>query len=178
VAHAANPADIRRAHVGYYLVGDGRYGLEREVGYRKRPREAIHRWMLRNPNAVFAGGILLCTIGALAAVFALAGDPARLAWPLVLAVVLLPALDIGSAVVNQLVTAFLSPRRLPKLDLDAPDGIPEALRTAVVVPTLFGSVEAVHDALDHIEVQFLAGRLLDRSRGCRGSTRAQCHVRS
>jgi cyclic beta-1,2-glucan synthetase len=157
-AHDADPADVRRAHIGYYLIGDGRYNLERATGYRTRVGEAIHRWLLRHPNVVFAGGIALCMFGALAAVFALAGEPARSAWPLVLLLVFLPALDIAVATVNQLVTAFLPPHRLPKLDLDAPNGIPEKFRTAVVVPTLFASVEAAREAIDHLEVQFLANR--------------------
>ena len=53
--------------------------------------------------------------------------------------------------------AFLPPRILPKLDLHE-HGIPPEFRTAVVVPTLFGSVEAVREALEHLEVQFLANR--------------------
>ena len=36
--------------------------------------------------------------------------------------------------------------------------MPPELRTAVVVPTLFGSVDAVREALENLEVQFLANR--------------------
>ena len=69
---------------------------------------------------------------------------------------LLPASDIAVNVMSQLVTSFLPPRVLPKLDLRA--GIPVEYRTAVVVPTLLGSVGAVRDALENLEVQFLANR--------------------
>ena len=65
--------------------------------------------------------------------------------------------DIAVNVVNQLVTAFLPPRPLPKLDLHE-HGVPPEYRTAVVVPTLFGSVDAVREALENLEVQFLANR--------------------
>jgi hypothetical protein len=40
----------------------------------------------------------------------------------------------------------------------APEGIPAECRTAVVVPILFGSVDAVEEALEHLEVQYLANR--------------------
>ncbi len=70
---------------------------------------------------------------------------------------LIPAADIAVNVVNQLVTTFLPPRPLPKLDLYE-HGVPAELRTAVVIPTLFDSVEAVREALDNLEVQFLANR--------------------
>ena len=85
------------------------------------------------------------------------GPDARAAWPLVLLFALIPANDIAVSAMNQLLTAFLPPRRLPKLDLAA-GGVPAELRTAVVVPTLFGSVEAVREALEHLEVQYLANR--------------------
>ncbi|HVE78216.1 MAG TPA: glucoamylase family protein [Gemmatimonadaceae bacterium] len=71
---------------------------------------------------------------------------------------LLPASELAVSVVNQLVTAFLPPRTLPKLDLRGAEGIPAEYRTAVVIPTLFPSVEAVREALENLEVQFLANR--------------------
>ena len=149
--------DALRSHVGYYLVDAGRGELEAEVHYRPKAREALHRWVLRHPNLVFVGGFLAGTAAALAAVLRLAGPEAETAWLPVLLAALLPAADIALSVVNQLVTAYLPPRTLPKLDLRE-RGIPAEFRTAVVVPTLFGSVEAVTEALANLEVQFLANR--------------------
>src|ERR1041385_7302205 len=70
---------------------------------------------------------------------------------------LIPATDIAISVVNRLIVAFLPPRILPKLDVSE-GGVPPELRTAVVIPTLFGNVDAVADALETIEVQYLANR--------------------
>ena len=47
----------------------------------------------------------------------LGGEPAWAAWLPLLLLGLIPANDIAVNVVNQLVTAFLPPRTLPKLDL-------------------------------------------------------------
>ena len=95
---------------------------------------------------------------ALAALLWLGGAPAGAAWlPLLLLLGLIPANDIAVSLANQLVTAFLPPRTLPKLDLHE-EGVPVEYRTAVVIPTLFASVEAVREALEHLEVQFLANR--------------------
>ena len=99
----------------------------------------------------------LATLAALAAVLWLGGSEARAAWLAVLLLGLIPANDIAVNVVNQLVTAFLPPRTLPKLDLHE-HGVPPEFRTAVVIPTLFGSVDAVREALENLEVQFLANR--------------------
>jgi cyclic beta-1,2-glucan synthetase len=152
-----NGYDPRRVHVGYYLVDQGLAELEQATGYRPSPGEAVDRWVRRHPNLVFVGGVLLATVGALAAVLWLGGPPAREAWLGVVLLGLLLANDIAVNVVNQLVTAFLPPRPLPKLDLEE-HGVPPEYRTAVVIPTLFGSVDAVREALENLEVQFLANR--------------------
>ncbi|HEX2779130.1 MAG TPA: hypothetical protein VHM30_06510, partial [Gemmatimonadaceae bacterium] len=151
------PGDDRRRHVGYYLIDDGRRELERVAGYVPTIGERVHRFALRHPNVIFVGGIVAVTTVALLAVLALAGPWGPVVAPLLLAFAFLPALDIAVSIVNQLVAAFLPPRVLPKLELHE-HGIPPELRTAVVIPTLFGSVEAVREALDTIEVQFLANR--------------------
>lgn len=158
VAREDNPLDDRRGHVGYFLIAEGLETLERAVDYRPTISGKIYRWVLKHPNIVFFGGIVLVTVAALAAVLWLAGTEGRSKPWLVLLVGLLPAASIAVAVVNQLVTAFLPPRLLPKLDLDSSGGIPAELRTAVVVPTLLGSVDGVHEALEHLEIQFLANR--------------------
>jgi cyclic beta-1,2-glucan synthetase len=152
------PQNPRRAHVGYYLIDDGRRELEQLSHFTPKPREAAYRWTRRHPNVIFFGGMLAALIAVLVSVAERAEAlPAR-SFVVLLLLALIPASDIAVNVVNQLVTTFLPPHLLPKLDLDAPHGIPRDLRTAVVVPTLFGSVGAVHEALEHLEVQFLANR--------------------
>ncbi|HEU5039765.1 MAG TPA: hypothetical protein VFT84_03025, partial [Gemmatimonadales bacterium] len=154
---ALDGADERVSHVGWFLVGDGLELLEAASGYRPPAKLRLFRWATRHPNVVFVGGVLLGTVAALLALLWLAGPWAVAAWPLVLLMALIPANDIAVTTVNQLVTAFFPPRVLPKLDL-AEGGVPADLATVVVVPTLFGSVEAVAEALEHLEVQYLANR--------------------
>jgi cyclic beta-1,2-glucan glucanotransferase len=157
-AAAPDPSiDSRRSHVGFYLVDRGVLDLEASVGYGPTLGELRHRWVLRHPNIVFVGGIILGTLAAMAVVLALAGAEARAAWLAVALFALIPANDMAVHVINQLITAFLPPRVLPKLDL-RDHGVPAEYRTAVVIPTLFDSVEAVHEALANLEVQFLANR--------------------
>jgi cellobiose phosphorylase len=154
---AQSPEHLRRAHVGYYLIDDGLAQLERATGYHPSLGEALDRTVRRHPNIVFVGGVLLATASAVAAVLWLGASEAQGAWIAVVLLGLILANDIAVNVVNQLVTAFLPPHPLPKLDLHE-YGVPPELRTAVVIPTLFGSVEAVREALENLEVQFLANR--------------------
>nr|MDQ3080825.1 DUF3131 domain-containing protein [Gemmatimonadota bacterium] len=149
--------DPRCAHIGYYLIDDGRLELEKETGYTPPPREQIYRWTQRHPTVLFFGGIGLATLMLMALVFSVT-DPPTMAWKIaVFLLALIPANEIGIGIVNQLVTMLIPPHILPKLEF-RDDGIPDDYRTAVVVPTLFGSVKAVTEALEHIEVQYLANR--------------------
>lgn len=148
--------DRREGHVGYYLIDRGLAELEEATDYIPSLGERVGRWVHRHPNTVFFGGVVAITAAALLALLWLGGASARTSW-LVVLVALLPANDIAINILNQLLTAVLHPRRLPKLDLQE-HGIPADARTVVVVPTLFPNVEAVHDALEHLEVQFLANR--------------------
>ncbi len=150
-------SDSRRTHVGYYLIDGGLPLLEADTQYRPTPSERFHRWILDHPNTVFVGGIISGTVIALMAAFWLAGPESRAAWLAVLLLSLIPANDIAVSVMSRLVTTFMPPRMLPKLDF-TDGGVPEEFRTVVVVPTLFGSTRAVHDALENLEVQFLANR--------------------
>jgi cyclic beta-1,2-glucan synthetase len=155
--HDESPDDPRFAHVGYYLIGRGLSELELATGYRPTFGERFHRWILRHPNTLFVGGIISGTVIALIAVFWLAGPESYSAWLAVLLLSLIPANDIAVSVMSRIVTTLMPPRTLPKLDL-TDGGVPEEFRTVVVVPTLFGSVDAVRDALENLEVQFLANR--------------------
>ena len=158
-SHAGDAGyDPRVAHVGYYLVDSGLASLERAIGFRRTARESGRRWALRQPNLVLFGGIALASAAALGLVLALAGPDARTAWLAVVAFALMPAVDVAVSVLNRLMAALLPPDKLPKLDFRGADGVPAEYRTAVVIPTLFESVDAVQEALENLEAQFLANR--------------------
>src|SRR5437764_7020970 len=157
LAKLADSSDQRHSHVGYFLVDKGRRVLEGRVGYTPPPREWLHRWTQRHPNTLYFGGITLFTILALSVILeVIEGAPStnRL---IIALIALIPASEIGISVINQLITMFMPPRLLSKLEL-RDEGIPEKYMTAVVVPTLLGSVRGVEEALEHLEVQYLANR--------------------
>ncbi len=156
-AGTPNGEDARASHVGYFLVDKGVLELERTAGYTPTLSERVERAVRNHPNVVFVGGLIACTILATLAVVLLVEPEARASMWLILLFAFLPALDISVTVINQLVTTWLPPHVLPRLDLHAL-GVPSQYRTAVVIPTLFGSVDDVASALETIEVQFLANR--------------------
>jgi len=154
---AVGDADSRQGHVGYYLVDEGLIALEAAVGYRPTLGERADRAVRAHPNVVYVGGLIIATVLGLAAILALGGS-VGLPWSvLIVGLAFLPVADAAVAVVNQLITAVLPPRMLPKLDLHR-TGVPPEFRTAVVIPTLFPDLDAVGEALETLEIRFLANR--------------------
>jgi cyclic beta-1,2-glucan synthetase len=149
--------DEPRSHVGYYLIGEGRKELEAATGYKPPIGEQLHRWTQRHPTALYFGSIAGVTALLLALVFKVVPADTMAERIAVFLASLIVVNEIAISVVNQLVTMLMPPHVLPKLEF-RDNGISEEFRTAVVVPTLFGSVNAVGEALSHIEVQYLANR--------------------
>ncbi|HEY5086520.1 MAG TPA: glucoamylase family protein, partial [Gemmatimonadaceae bacterium] len=150
-----NPGDARMGHVGYWLVADGRPALEERTAYQPTFGERMYRWAKRHPSVVYFGVISAVTLMVFAAVLA-ATPIATMGYALLVVLLLaIPASEVGVAVVNKLVTVVVPPHLLPKMDF-RDEGIPAHARTVVTVPTLFATVAAVREALEHLEVQYLA----------------------
>lgn len=147
--------DPRLSHVGYWLVGQGRSATEAVIGYQPEFGERLYHWATRHPNVVYFGSIVLFTLIAIAIVFNIVPVSTMGQGLALVLLLVIPASEVGVAVVNKLVTALLPPRLIPKMDFRE-NGIPASSRTVVVVPTLFGTVAGVREALEHLEVQYLA----------------------
>jgi cyclic beta-1,2-glucan synthetase len=157
-ARAAHPEIDRRHHIGFYLISRGRFELEREIDYTPTVRERFARFAFKHPALGYLG--IIAGLGAAAIVSLVAYAARRGAGPaelwVVAAVTLLPVSELVISLVNLILTSDIRPRALPKLALR--DGIPPALRTMVVVPSIVDSVARVDDLLDEMEVRFLGNR--------------------
>ncbi|MBK8595096.1 MAG: carbohydrate-binding protein [Holophagales bacterium] len=147
-------SDGRASHVGYHLIGKGRRGLEIDVAWHPPFGQRLRRFVFGHATAAYLGGIgLLTSLSVLAATaYARASGAPEMA-AAVAFLVLVPASELATLLVQRFVAARVPPRRLPRLDLA--DGVPEGSRTMVVVPTLLGSVKGVEHLLEHVEVQAL-----------------------
>jgi cyclic beta-1,2-glucan synthetase len=157
-AAAQRNPDDRSAHVGYYLIDDGRRDLERAVGCRVPLKSRIISASRRVRLFLYLCPIALLTALATAVVllpfhgFA-PGDWRD--WLLALAGAV-SASALAVALVNLLVTLFVPPRALPRLDFSS--GIPDAHRTMVIVPTLLGSAQELDDLLEALHIRYLGNR--------------------
>jgi cyclic beta-1,2-glucan synthetase len=158
---AGTPATFgaRRAHVGLYLIGSGRVELERAVGARAPPGLRLARAARTRAVPLYAAAIVLITLAIAAAPFNHA--QAHLQWPwwslAALALgLLIASSQLAVSIVNWLVTLFVTPEPLPRMDYSF--GIASASRTLVVVPTMLGSAKGVEALVDALEVRYLANR--------------------
>ena len=159
-ARRADPLD-RKSHIGYFLIDTGRDELEAQAHYRPPRRQRFRRWVLRHPAPLFLVSIGTLTIGILAALVALAriaNAPGTelAAFIIIVFLALFPASELAVQIVGYLVTTMLRPQPLPKLSFA--DGIPDQWRTLVVVPELLVTPDSIHQALELLEIRFLANQ--------------------
>jgi cyclic beta-1,2-glucan synthetase len=154
----ASEAGERGAHVGYFLVDEGRPALERAVGTRRPLRLRIGQLPQSVRFAAYAGAITVGT-GLMAAALTLAAPVRGFGpWALAAAVVVfaLGASQLAIGIVNWAATLLAEPRTLPRLDFST--GIPAEHRAVVAVPTMLTDPEEIDGLIESLEVRFLANR--------------------
>jgi cyclic beta-1,2-glucan synthetase len=153
---SGDSADARFADPGYYLIGAGRAAFERAVGYSP-PLEAWPGRLVRAlgiAGYVAAGSILSAALLALPLAF-IAGAGVDWRWIAALAALgAIPAIDAAVCLVNHAITRGLKATLLPSLELA--QGVPEDLRTLVVVPMMLASRAAIAEQIERLEVHYLS----------------------
>jgi cyclic beta-1,2-glucan synthetase len=152
-AHVSQ-ADSRAAHVGYHLIGGGRRQFERSVAWRPDFKHRVRRMFFAWATVGYLGTIALGTalLVGLAVGYAAGHGWRGAALALVVLLTVVPASEVTIQLLQRLISFFIPPRRLPRLELSA---VPPTARTMVIVPTLLDSVERVADLVSHLEVQAL-----------------------
>lgn len=155
-----NPAagSTSSAHVGYYLIDRGLSDLETRVGARTPIVMRLCRWCKRAPLALYLAAITALLLVVTAGLLLLAINAGINDWRLWLLglLALIAATPLATALVNWLVTLWIKPKRLARMDYA--HGLPSDMATLVVVPTLLTSTQGVEDLLEALEVRFLGNR--------------------
>ena len=145
------------AHVGYYLIGEGRTELERPIGYRPNWHFGRLAFISAHARALYFGG-LTATSGLilfLLVIYARVGGGGRwLALALVAICGFLPATELAVGLINYWVTKIMPPNTLPKLDFS--NGVPAECATFVVIPTLLTSMDGTAAVVDRLETHYLS----------------------
>lgn len=149
-------SDERQLEPGYYLIGAGRYGFETQVGYRPSIKQKLLRSYVSHAGVAYLGSIGLLTLLLLALPLAAAHAQGlgSFQWCLLALFFVFPASDIAVGMMNQFIVTGLPPCHLPRLELK--EGVPKALSTFVVVPTMFVSEAGVRLQVEQMEIRYLA----------------------
>ncbi|HUK35699.1 MAG TPA: glycosyltransferase family 2 protein, partial [Vicinamibacterales bacterium] len=146
--------EAREAHVGHYLIGEGRRQFEQGIGWEPGFAVNLRRAFFQYATAGYLGTIALGTSAFVAVAVAYARAHGW-HWPMLWLVVLLtlvPVSELTIQILQRLIGRFIPPRPLPRLDLVR---IPDSARTMVIIPTILDSVDRARELAAHIEVQAL-----------------------
>ncbi|MEO6435925.1 MAG: cyclic beta 1-2 glucan synthetase, partial [Tepidisphaeraceae bacterium] len=148
----------RTAHVGYFLVGQGRPILERTVRMRPSLATRLSRLGRRFPMSLYVVAIASLSVAMTALVLWSAArlGLARAGLSAAAVVMLVCASQVAVALVHWMAGLLVRPRILPRMDFAG--GIPAEHRTVVAVPTLLTDDAEIDALLEALEVRFLANR--------------------
>jgi cyclic beta-1,2-glucan synthetase len=171
---SAYSSDEVRQDVGYWLIDEGRPTFEARLGYRPDRHQRVVRLMRGAGLPGYLGALTVLTLAmSVLATYVMwrLVDPAvgvpglgthrfgslPPTWTLIAAVLLgLPASDLALSIVNYWSTRLMPETPLPGLALTR--GVPERLRTLVVIPTMITSPEGVDELVSDLEVHYLANK--------------------
>jgi cyclic beta-1,2-glucan synthetase len=156
IARDQDTGDQRLLEPGYYLIGAGRYEFEAKLGYRPPFKQRLLRSYVSHAGLAYVGslGLLTLLLMSLLLTAAIGAGLSGFQLSLLALVFMFPASDIAVGLMNQFIVAGLPPCHLPRLELK--DGVPEALSTFVVVPTMFVSEAGVKLQVEQMEIRYLA----------------------
>jgi cyclic beta-1,2-glucan synthetase len=155
-ARQAVGGSLRHTDVGYWLVDEGVEEFERSIGCRPELRQRARRWFFRHAAILYLTALVAATAATIVVPAWHLATHGTTPWAtaLILGAVLLPASTLAVTCILWLVTVLVPPRTLPKLDFDA--AIPDECRTAVVMPTLVGTIDDARRQLERLELHYLA----------------------
>ena len=145
-----------QAEPGYHLISKGRHSFERELGFHLSWRRWLLRFYVRTAVPGYLATIAFVTALILTLPLWYAREDGIASGGLLLLGLLaaVPASDLAIALINRAVMGILGPRRLPRMELR--DGVPEDLRTIVVMPTLLTTPEEIAGHVERLEVHYLS----------------------
>ncbi len=152
------PDDDRKNHVGYYLVDKGLKQVEKfarvKLSFAEKARKAFNVL----PLSGYGGAIWILTLALSWWLMIKLHEEGVNKWMMIAVAVfcVISISQLALSIINWVATLLATPSLLPKMDFSK--GIPEACKTMVVIPTMIGSEEDVHELVEDMEVRFLANR--------------------
>ena len=158
LARQADSAEPRKQHVGHALLGGGLPELESLIGFKPKLSQYLDRFVNRFPQRVYFAGLgFFITLVLAVLTWLMAGTGAALLTVLlVLVLATLPASGVAMALLNLLLSRWVPPRPLARMDYEA--ALPDGARTIVVMPVLLADAADVIESFERLKGNFLGNR--------------------
>ena len=139
---------VKRAHIGYYLVGDGIKELYKVL--------QVNNYNSMNKVNLYIGGISIISL-ILSIILAISLRTRNVVL-LILEIILIfiPTSEIVIKIVQTILNKAVKPKLIPKMDFA--NGIPKEYATMVVIPTVLDSGKKTKELLEKLEVFYLANK--------------------
>ena len=153
LSRAAEEGGDPRSDIGFFLVGPCLPELEAEIGFDPPTGVKLLRFYRRLGWWGIAVPTLVLTLILMVVAFWVLRSEGPLMTAILLALLLLPAMEAAAGLFNTLMLIVIPPTRLPGYEYR--QGIPAEARTLVVVPTLIGSRGDIEEMARRLEVHYL-----------------------
>ena len=144
---------LRKSHVGFYLLAEGRFELYRRAEARLPLTERFQDFLRAHPDEFYPLGVEALTLFMILAVLWSVSFNSLWSTLIAVLILLIPFSQSAVEIMNFVTTWLLDPQLLPKLDFSA--GVPEEYTTMVVVPTLLLNEKQVRDTVQELEVRYV-----------------------
>ena len=157
VAIATGQTKTVEGHVGFHLVDRGRWALARKLGVRWPFLVRVQNVLRIHPTWTYVGSITLLTLAiSLTTIHeAVKHHYHPVVTSILFLLLMFPASEIATQIVNWIATLVLPPRVLPKMSFEE-TGIPNEFKTLVVVPVMLLTPESIAHEIELLEVRYLA----------------------
>ena len=149
----ASKGENKKAHIGYYLIGDGYNTLLKELNVKDGLKFSKEKKAKLYIYSVFLIPILLSLVLS----FVLYNNLNSIFISVLgFILFLIPSSEIYVQVLNYVLIKKVKPTVIPKIDLN--NGIPEEYRTMCIIPTILNNKEKVLELMEKLEVYYLANK--------------------
>lgn len=143
-----NSKNEKKAHIGYYLISDGKIELESKLGIKSTKQ--------LNKKNIYIGAIILFT-SIIDFVISLQLLKLNMIYSIIsLLILYIPISEIVIKIVQYILGKIVKPKLIPKLYFRG--DIPEKYSTMVVIPTILDSKKRVKEMFKNLEVFYLANK--------------------
>ncbi|HEY9060522.1 MAG TPA: glucoamylase family protein [Pseudobacteroides sp.] len=150
----------RKRHVGYYLSGKGIDELEESINYRPALFRSLATVIKKHAAPLYLGSIIfptiLITYFLMHYSYKLSINNALTLSIFTGLIVMIPASEIVTSLVNWTLCNTTKPSTLPRLELK--DGIGEENSTLVVIPALLPDEKRVNELISNLERHYLSNK--------------------